>query len=76
MRRANRTFAGAPHSRLRDAGERVGRTARKERQMPGIGDQAPDFSVPDQHGNTVTLSQFRGSKNVVLSFHIFSFTGG
>lgn len=44
--------------------------------MPGIGDQAPDFSVPDQHGNTVTLSQFRGSKNVVLSFHIFSFTGG
>ena len=44
--------------------------------MPGIGDQAPDFSVPDQHGNTVTLSQFRGSKHVVLSFHIFSFTGG
>ena len=44
--------------------------------MPEIGDQAPDFSVPDQHGNTVTLSQFRRSKSVVLSFHIFSFTGG
>jgi peroxiredoxin len=44
--------------------------------MPGIGDQAPDFSVPDQHGNTFTLSQFKGAKNVVLSFHIFSFTGG
>jgi peroxiredoxin Q/BCP len=31
-----------------------------------IGQQAPDFTLPDQHGNMVTLSSFRGKKNVVL----------
>jgi peroxiredoxin len=44
--------------------------------MANIGDTAPDFRVPDQNGDMVTLSQYKGSKNVVLSFHIFSFTGG
>jgi len=32
------------------------------------GDPAPDFSLPAVAGGTVTLSQFRGRKNVVLSF--------
>ena len=44
--------------------------------MPDVGDEAPDFRVLDQDGQLVILSQYRGSKNVVLSFHIFSFTGG
>ena len=44
--------------------------------MAATGEMAPDFSAPDQHGATVRLSEFRGSKNVVLSFHIFSFTSG
>ena len=44
--------------------------------MADVGDMAPDFSASDQHGGMVTLSDFRGSKNVVLSFHIFSFTSG
>ncbi len=44
--------------------------------MADVGEMAPDFCVPDQHGDAVTLSAFRGSKNVVLSFHIFSFTSG
>ena len=44
--------------------------------MSGIGDRAPDFSLPDQHGDTVKLSQYQGSRSVILSFHIFSFTGG
>ena len=44
--------------------------------MPDVGDTAPDFKVPDQNGDLVTLSQYKGSKNVVLSFHVFSFTGG
>ena len=44
--------------------------------MPDVGDIAPDFRVPDQNGDFVTLSQYKGSKNVVLSFHVFSFTGG
>jgi len=33
-----------------------------------IGDQAPDFTLPSVAGQKVTLSQYRGKKNVVLSF--------
>lgn len=37
--------------------------------MPlAIGNPAPDFSAPNQHGDTVTLSDFRGQK-VVLYFY-------
>jgi peroxiredoxin Q/BCP len=32
------------------------------------GDQAPDFTLPDQHGNPVTLSDLRG-QTVVLYFY-------
>ena len=44
--------------------------------MVEVGQQAPDFTLPAQDGSTVTLSQYRGQKNVVLSVHVFSFTGG
>ncbi len=33
-----------------------------------VGDMAPDFSLPAVAGGVVSLSQFRGEKNVVLSF--------
>ena len=33
-----------------------------------VGDPAPDFSLPSISGDKVTLSQYRGKKNVVLSF--------
>ena len=33
-----------------------------------IGDQAPDFSLPSVSGEKVALSQYRGQKNVVISF--------
>jgi peroxiredoxin (alkyl hydroperoxide reductase subunit C) len=33
-----------------------------------VGDEAPDFSLPAVKGETVTIRQFRGKKNVVLSF--------
>ena len=33
-----------------------------------IGDQAPDFTLPAVSGEKVTLSQYRGKKNVVISF--------
>ncbi|MCP3100616.1 thioredoxin-dependent thiol peroxidase [Myxococcus sp. K15C18031901] len=36
--------------------------------MPQAGDAAPGFQLPDQDGNTVTLSQFAG-KDVVLYFY-------
>jgi len=33
-----------------------------------IGQQAPDFTLPSISGEKVSLSQFRGKKNVILSF--------
>jgi peroxiredoxin Q/BCP len=36
--------------------------------MPEIGDDAPDFTLPDQHGTPVTLSSLRG-QTVVLYFY-------
>jgi mycoredoxin-dependent peroxiredoxin len=39
-----------------------------------IGDQAPDFELPDQHGAPVKLSSFRGAKNVVLVFYPLAFS--
>ena len=47
--------------------------------MPKVGDVAPDFALKYFDGNDlkdVSLSQYRGKKNVVLAFYIFAFTGG
>ena len=33
-----------------------------------VGDLAPDFTLPSVAGDDVTLSQYRGKKNVVISF--------
>ncbi|MGH9342454.1 MAG: redoxin domain-containing protein [Terriglobia bacterium] len=41
-----------------------------------VGDRAPDFSLPDQNGNLVKLSDYVGKKTVVLAFFIKAFTGG
>jgi len=41
-----------------------------------IGDEAPDFTLPDTAGKPVKLSDFRGKKNVVLAFFPAAFTGG
>ena len=41
-----------------------------------VGDKAPDFTLPDQNGNKVKLSDFLGKKNVVLAFYVLAFTGG
>jgi peroxiredoxin len=43
-----------------------GDTAMKEIE---VGQQAPDFSLPDQDQKQVALSSFRGKKNVVLAFY-------
>ena len=39
-----------------------------------IGDAAPDFELPNQHGTPVKLSSFRGAKNVVLVFYPLAFS--
>lgn len=40
-----------------------------------VGSQAPDFTLKDQDGQPVTLSSFRGEKNVLLVFFPLAFTG-
>ena len=40
-----------------------------------IGDAAPDFTLRDQFGQDVRLSDFRGRKAVALMFFPFAFTG-
>ena len=44
--------------------------------MVDVGDQAPDFTLPASTDEDVTLSDYKGKKNVILSFHVQSFTGG
>ena len=43
--------------------------------MVDVGQSAPEFTLPAHGGDPLTLSQYRGEKNVLLSFHVFSFTG-
>ena len=43
--------------------------------MLGVGAEAPDFSLRDQNQQQVTLSAFRGDKNVLLVFFPLAFTG-
>ncbi|MBV8053071.1 MAG: redoxin domain-containing protein [Acidobacteriaceae bacterium] len=56
------------------------RAAEKKAPMTlKVGDMAPDFKLQYFDGHDlkdVTLSQYRGKKNVVLAFYIFAFTGG
>jgi peroxiredoxin Q/BCP len=40
-----------------------------------VGEQAPNFTLPDEEGRLRTLSSFRGSKNVVLVFYPGDDTG-
>lgn len=47
--------------------------------LPKVGDVAPNFKLSYFDGNdlkNVSLSEYRGKKNVVLAFFIFAFTGG
>ena len=45
--------------------------------MPAeVGEKAPDFSLPSQDGETISLSQYQGKKAVVLGWYALAFTGG
>lgn len=37
--------------------------------MLAIGEQAPDFELEDENGNTVRLADFKGKSSVVLMFY-------
>jgi hypothetical protein len=58
-------------------------SAQQEKSVAGpslkVGDMAPDFKMAYFDGTDlkdVSLSDYRGKKNVVLAFYIFAFTGG
>ena len=40
-----------------------------------VGAEAPDFTLPDYNKEQVSLSDFRGKKNVLLVFYPFAFSG-
>jgi peroxiredoxin len=40
-----------------------------------VGDAAPDFSLQSDQSKSVTLSDYRGKKNVVLAFYVLAFGG-
>jgi mycoredoxin-dependent peroxiredoxin len=40
-----------------------------------LGDEAPDFALRNQHGETVRLSDFRGERAVVVLFYPWAFSG-
>lgn len=42
---------------------------------PQVGELAPDFTLRDQHGQQVTLSDLVGTQHVVLVFYPFAFSG-
>jgi len=42
---------------------------------PKVRDKAPDFSLKSTSGETLSLSQFKGQKNVLLAFFPLAFTG-
>ena len=48
---------------------------RSETTTLKVGDEAPDFTLKSGTGEKVTLSQYRGSKNVVLAFFPYAFSG-
>jgi peroxiredoxin len=42
---------------------------------PKVGERAPDFTLKSTSGEMVSLSQFKGQKNVLLAFFPLAFTG-
>jgi peroxiredoxin (alkyl hydroperoxide reductase subunit C) len=40
-----------------------------------VGTEAPDFTLPDQNNQQVTLSSFRGGRSVLVVFYPFAFSG-
>jgi mycoredoxin-dependent peroxiredoxin len=42
---------------------------------PEVGTEAPDFTLKDHNNQEVTLSSFRGDRNVLVVFYPFAFSG-
>jgi peroxiredoxin len=46
----------------------------KSVNVPKVGEEAPDFALKSHLDTDVTLSSFRGKKNVVLAYYPLAFT--
>ena len=57
--------SGIPKERIFDVGELKPLDSTLKVK---VGDPAPDFTLPTIDGGTISLAEFRGKKNVVLSF--------
>jgi peroxiredoxin (alkyl hydroperoxide reductase subunit C) len=63
------TPSGASGEGLEESVYRVGRLKPVDSELKvGVGDVAPDFSLPSLKDGEVSLRRYRGEKNVVLSF--------
>jgi hypothetical protein len=61
------------------AGQNKPETGSSSISLPKVGEMAPDFTLKYFDGSDlkdISLSQYRGKKNVVVAFYIFAFTGG
>ena len=47
-----------------------------EQDMAEVGKAAPEFKLKSHDGSEVSLSQYQGSKWLVISAYPFAFTGG
>ena len=47
-----------------------------ETATPGVGDVAPDFTLPGSDGSTYRLADFKGKKAVVIAWFPMAFTSG
>jgi peroxiredoxin len=50
-------------------------TSTRLQNSPQVGDPAPDFTASSTSGKDVSLSSFRGKRNVLLAFFPLAFTG-
>lgn len=69
-------LASAPSALRADDGTEGGAAAADEKPRAEVGGLAPDFTLKDQEGNEVSLSSYRGRKNVVVAFYPKVFTAG
>jgi peroxiredoxin (alkyl hydroperoxide reductase subunit C) len=53
----------------------VARMTLTEQRVLAVGEHAPDFTLPSTSDEAITLSAFRGRKNVLLAFFPLAFSG-
>ncbi len=50
------------------------KTMANETKTLKVGDQAPEFTLRTHHGDSFSLADQKGKKNIVMAFYPFAFT--